>query len=38
MVMVTVIPILDTDRIAIVNELLALGMERFFLEFIGNPR
>lgn len=31
------IPIIDADRLAIVVELLNEGMQRFVLDFIGNP-
>jgi len=34
----TIVPVVDTDRIAIVLELLDFGTERFFFDFIGNPR
>jgi len=34
----TVVPVVDADRIAIVLELLEFGTERFFFEFIENPR
>jgi hypothetical protein len=32
------VPIVDADRLGIVLELLELGLERFFFDFIGNPQ